>query len=104
MTVSRETYISRTLALVGLRTLPANVAARYPQIGLDDAAFRDAALVLLSTEPFMFRDQHVADVRARTAKPVLLVDGEMTSWYGSRAIAGLDYLAALRTRIDAGRG
>ena len=24
---------------------------------------------------------------------VSLIDGEMTSWYGSRAIAGLDYLA-----------
>jgi ABC-type Fe3+-hydroxamate transport system substrate-binding protein len=101
MTVSRETYISRTLALIGWRTLPAEAAARYPQIGLDDAAVRDAALVLLSTEPFMFREQHVADVRSRTAKPVLLVDGEMTSWYGSRAIAGLDYVAALRRRTDA---
>ena len=24
--------------------------------------------------------------------PVSLIDGEMTSWYGSRAIAGLEYL------------
>jgi len=26
--------------------------------------------------------------------PVALIDGEMTSWYGSRAIRGLRYLAA----------
>jgi hypothetical protein len=26
-------------------------------------------------------------------KPVRLMDGEMTSWYGSRAIQGLRYLA-----------
>jgi ABC-type Fe3+-hydroxamate transport system substrate-binding protein len=104
MTVSRETYISRTLALAGWRTLPARADVRYPVIDIDDAGVRDAALVLLSTEPFMFREQHVADVRSRTGKPVLLVDGEMTSWYGSRAIAGLDYLADLRRRIDAARG
>jgi hypothetical protein len=28
--------------------------------------------------------------------PVTLIDGEMTSWYGARAIAGLDYLAQMR--------
>jgi hypothetical protein len=28
---------------------------------------------------------------------VALIDGEMTSWYGSRAIAGLDYLAEFTT-------
>jgi ABC-type Fe3+-hydroxamate transport system substrate-binding protein len=102
MTVSRDTYIARTLALVGWHTLPAEAAARYPEIDLDAGAARDAALVLLSTEPFMFREHHVAAVRTRTGRPVALVDGEMTSWYGSRAIAGLDYLAGLRRRADAG--
>ncbi|MGZ3253032.1 MAG: cobalamin-binding protein, partial [Burkholderiaceae bacterium] len=28
-------------------------------------------------------------------KPVRLVDGEMLSWYGSRAIPGLHYLSQL---------
>jgi len=35
-------------------------------------------------------------MRELAGKRVMLVDGEMTSWYGSRAIAGLKYLAALR--------
>ncbi len=104
MTVSRDTYIARTLALVGWQTLPADAASRYPSIDIDAAAVRDASLVLLSTEPFMFREHHVAAVRTLTGKPVLLVDGEMTSWYGSRAVAGLDYVASLRQTIDAARG
>jgi hypothetical protein len=35
-------------------------------------------------------------------RPVTRIDGEMVSWYGSRAIAGLRYLAALRrqTRLN----
>jgi hypothetical protein len=50
----------------------------------------------------MFRQKHVAVLAGRskvTCKPVLLIDGEMTSWYGSRAIAGLDYLHRFVERL-----
>ncbi|MEO8717620.1 MAG: helical backbone metal receptor [Burkholderiales bacterium] len=90
MTVSRDTYISRTLALFGLQTLPADAIARYPE--LEDLRSVGADLVLLSSEPYRFRDRHLAEIAALTGKPALLVDGEMTSWYGPRAIAGLEYL------------
>jgi ABC-type Fe3+-hydroxamate transport system substrate-binding protein len=90
MTVSRDTYISRTLALFGWHTVPANTADRYPKLA--DLGAEPADLVLLSSEPYRFRDHHLAEVSALTGKPALLVDGEMTSWYGPRAIAGLTYL------------
>ena len=100
MTVARDTYVSRTLAAVGWDTVPAASASRYPQIDVIEAA-READAVLLSSEPFMFRAAHAAALQAELAargcvKPVRLIDGEMTSWYGSRAIAGVRYLAALR--------
>ncbi|MGH8708141.1 MAG: helical backbone metal receptor, partial [Burkholderiales bacterium] len=91
MTVSRDTYISRTLALFGLQTVPEGAAGRYPKLA--DLRGVDADLVLLSSEPYRFRDRHLAEVSGLTGKPALLVDGEMTSWYGPRAIAGLDYMA-----------
>ena len=102
MTVSRDTYISRTLALAGLETLPAWAAARYPEFSLDDAWLAEADVVLLSSEPYMFRERHVADLAGLPAfagKPVRLIDGEMTSWYGSRAIEGLAYLREFRRSI-----
>jgi ABC-type Fe3+-hydroxamate transport system substrate-binding protein len=102
MTVSRDTYISRTLALVALDTVPLMTAERYPKIDIEHAA-READLVLLASEPYSFRDKDVAALRelpAMESKRAALIDGEMTSWYGPRAIAGLDYLAALRTRLD----
>jgi hypothetical protein len=50
--------------------------------------------VLLSSEPFHFKERHVPEVKALVpGAEVSLIDGEMTSWYGSRAIAGLEYLA-----------
>ncbi len=100
MTVARDTYVSRTLAAVGWDTVPAESASRYPAIDLITAA-RAADAVLLSSEPYMFRARHAAELQAELAahgcvKPVRLIDGEMTSWYGSRAIAGLAYLDRMR--------
>jgi len=97
MTVSRDTYVSRTLALVGLQTLPEIADARYPE--LDDLDAAGAELVLLSTEPYRFREKHRDELQRRLGLPVFLIDGEMTSWYGSRAIAGLGYLADFSSRL-----
>jgi len=91
MTVSRDTYISRTLALFGLQTSPAQATARYP--ALDSISKLAIDEVLLPTEPYPFRARDVAAIAALTEKPVRLIDGEMTSWYGSRAIRSLAYLA-----------
>ncbi len=98
MTVSPDTYISRTLSVFGLRTVPEAVAKRYPEI--EDLRGVDADLVLLSSEPFRFREKHVDEVARLTGRPTLLVDGEMTSWYGPRAIAGLAYLRDFTARAS----
>jgi ABC-type Fe3+-hydroxamate transport system substrate-binding protein len=91
MTVARDTYISRTLALFGMQTFPAQSAARYP--ALDSVSKLEVDEVLLPTEPYPFRARDIAAIAGLTGKPVRLIDGEMTSWYGSRAIRGLAYLA-----------
>jgi ABC-type Fe3+-hydroxamate transport system substrate-binding protein len=100
MTVARDTYISRTLALVGWDTLPAAAGVRYPELELDGAMLVGVDHVLLSSEPYRFRERDVAAVQQLLPREaqcsVRLIDGEMTSWYGSRAIAGLDYLGRLR--------
>jgi ABC-type Fe3+-citrate transport system substrate-binding protein len=91
MTVSRDTYVSRTLALFGLRTFPASNGARYPK--LDSLYVKGVESVLLSTEPYRFKEAHKEELQQQLKLPTYLIDGEMTSWYGSRAILGLRYLA-----------
>ena len=93
MTVSRDTYVSRTLALFNLRTLPQRATARYPELSLREPWLRDVDLILLSSEPYRFREQHAVELRTQLGKPVALIDGEMASWYGSRAIPALAWLA-----------
>ena len=95
MAVAPDTYIARTLELVNWRTHPLSPADdRYPEVTLERFAGR-VDHVLLSSEPFHFRERHVGEVAAAVrGAEVSLIDGEMTSWYGSRAVAGVRYLAA----------
>jgi hypothetical protein len=78
------------LALFGMETLPESADSRYPK--LQGLAVAGVELILLSTEPYRFGEQHRNDLQQQLSLPVHVVDGEMTSWYGSRAIAGLNYL------------
>ncbi|HET7445705.1 MAG TPA: helical backbone metal receptor [Solirubrobacterales bacterium] len=114
MTVAADTYIAQTLALFGWRNLPAPGVVevrlairdeaqpvRYPEVDLGDFAGR-VDRVLLSSEPFHFKERHVEEVEELVpGAEVSLIDGEMTSWYGSRAIAGLDYLAEYTAEVAA---
>ncbi|MDT9001978.1 helical backbone metal receptor [Paucibacter sp. APW11] len=101
MTVARDTYISRMLAQVGWQSWPAvdggaHGAARYPQLRGEEPWLADIDRVLLSSEPYSFNASHLAEAQALCPRAqVQLVDGELLSWYGPRAAAGLRYLMAL---------
>ena len=102
MTVSENTYISRTLALAGLQTEGGRPDTRYPEVIFDDMLMENIESVLLSTEPFPFKQKHVAEVRELTEPwqvPVHIIDAEMVSWYGVRAISGLRYLESFAARL-----
>ncbi len=103
MTVARDTYISRMLALVRWSTVPETAAERYPEIALDAPTLAGVDVVLASSEPFPFRARDVEALRAMPelrGRAVALIDAEMTSWYGPRAIAGLEYLPRFRRALE----
>lgn len=107
MTISRDTYIARTLAAVGWDQVEVPGDERYPALDLATALAKTDR-VLLSSEPYAFRPRDVNDVsqmvhaqsacpgHALNAAAVSLIDAEMTSWYGNRAIQGMAYLSRLR--------
>ena len=95
MTVSRDTYIARMLALIGWQQCEIRSDKRYPEFRWDPALVDEVDEILLSTEPYHFTDVHTNALENQLGKPVRLVDGEQLSWYGSRAIAGLAYLRTL---------
>jgi ABC-type Fe3+-hydroxamate transport system substrate-binding protein len=95
MTISRDTYIASTLALANWHTACHDPDVRYPQVRVDEALLADIDIVLFSSEPFPFKRTHLEEFRNLTGDRETLfelVAGAMTSWYGSRAVAGLGYL------------
>jgi ABC-type Fe3+-hydroxamate transport system substrate-binding protein len=98
MTVSRDTYIAAMLAEIGWR-VPSLDDARYPRFNWSQAMVDGLDAVLLSTEPYRFTEAHADALEKQLGIPVLLVDGEMMSWYGSRALEGLRYLRRLREKL-----
>jgi ABC-type Fe3+-hydroxamate transport system substrate-binding protein len=107
MTVSADTYISRLLAAANWNTLGHDPSRRYPILEFDERLVAETDLILFATEPFPFQERHIADFVRRfpgAAGKAHLVRGDMLSWYGSRAIRGLDYLRelALALAVPAG--
>lgn len=102
MAIGADTYIGNMLGLVNWRIVTPGAdpaltgdAARYPAVHIDDASLEDVDLVLFSSEPYSFGDDDINDFRMsfpKHASKAHMIDGEMTSWYGSRAIHGLTYL------------
>jgi len=109
MAIDGETYIANMLGLVNWQVVaPAagtertGDAARYPVVDLSDSSLRDVDMVLFSTEPYSFKKADIAafqDAFPVHAHKAHLIDGEMTSWYGSRAVRGLGYLETFATEI-----
>jgi hypothetical protein len=91
------------LRLVNWQTLPAEYggragADRYPVFDLDAPWLADVDRVLLSSEPYRFTEAHRAALERDprlAGKRVELIDGELVSWYGVRAIEGVGYLVRL---------
>ena len=108
MTVARDTYLSRMLARVHWVTLPDQIggatgAARYPALTGTEPWLAQVDVVLLSSEPYRFEHRHLEEAaRLCPNARVRLVDGELLSWYGARAVPGLRYLRELAEATVAG--
>ncbi len=92
MAAGSGTYIDAMLRLNGFENYCAN-EMRYPEIDLDDINKNSSPdLIFLSSEPYPFKenDRRELEVPFPSAN-VVLVDGEMFSWYGSRALKAISY-------------
>lgn len=95
MCAGGDTFISDMIHRMGWVNVLAN-RQRYPEISLDDLAGLNIDMVLLSSEPYPFKDKHIEEIKAvQPSAEVMLVDGEMFSWYGSRMKKAATYLREL---------
>jgi ABC-type Fe3+-hydroxamate transport system substrate-binding protein len=95
MGVGANTFIHTLLEKAGLRN-SLHHTDRYPVLTDDDIAKLHPDLILLSSEPYPFRSKHIPELKVISPQAkVLLVDGEMFSWYGSRLIQAPGYFNSL---------
>ncbi|WP_300568123.1 helical backbone metal receptor [Flavobacterium sp.] len=104
MVAGGDNFINELLKLNKFQNIYDNnpkYEGRYPEIIIQKMQIQgDPELILLSSEPFPFKDEHAFELGRHTHHATtVFVDGEMFSWYGSRLVKAFDYFKKLHLRI-----
>jgi ABC-type Fe3+-hydroxamate transport system substrate-binding protein len=90
----KHTFIDDMLQRAGFINLV--IKERYPEISREEIILLNPDFILLSSEPYPFREKHVEEYQEFFPQAAIkLVDGEMFSWYGSRLLKALEYFKSL---------
>ena len=98
MAAGSGTFIHEMLTTIGLNNVAVHLP-RYPEVSSQQIHELKPDLIFLSSEPYPFQDKHKAELQQFCpASKILLVDGEMFSWYGSRLLKAPAYFNSLTLR------
>jgi ABC-type Fe3+-hydroxamate transport system substrate-binding protein len=99
MVAASGTYIDDVLERWGLKNVYSDVN-RYPEVDESDLKRRYPDLILLSSEPYPFKEKHIQELKEFCpAADIQLVNGEWFSWYGSRMLPSFRSLNEWRSRL-----
>lgn len=99
MTVGNDTYIHHVLKRYHLENVFGN-QTRYPKTTLKELAAKNPDLILLSSEPYPFKEKHIQELEeACPVAKIKLVNGEWFSWYGSRMVKAFEDLNSWRSQL-----
>jgi ABC-type Fe3+-hydroxamate transport system substrate-binding protein len=99
MTVGGDTFISDMMRHAGFVNVFAD-KKRYPEITPEDIRHSQCELVMLSSEPYPFKETHISELKSLLPdQKFIIADGEMFSWYGSRLQHAPGYFSKLRETI-----
>jgi ABC-type Fe3+-hydroxamate transport system substrate-binding protein len=95
MTVGDDTFIHDVIHQIGWHNVY-DMQQRYPETTIEGLQKLNPDLILLSSEPYPFSAKHINELQGHFPQTkILLVDGEMFSWYGSRLKYAANYLQQL---------
>lgn len=100
MVVGPNTFIGQLIEKLGMKNVIVNPEIRYVELSETAIKELNPAYILLSTEPYPFKKEHIIDFATHFNTKALLVDGEMFSWYGSRMGEMKDYFRSLATEFN----
>ena len=100
MTIGGDTFINDMLLQCGLENIFSD-KKRYPEINIEDLPIAHCELLLLSSEPYPFKQVHINELRSLLPGiKIILADGEFFSWYGSRLLKAPAYFKELISQIQ----
>ena len=100
MTVGGDTFINDMLLKAGFNNIYAN-KKRYPEVTMEDLQVANCQLLLLSSEPYPFKQKHINELQVHLPNTkIILADGEFFSWYGSRLLQAPSYFKQLISEIQ----
>lgn len=95
MAAGGDTFINNMLHRCGFSNVLADIP-RYPVVAIEWLQQQGCQLLLLSSEPYPFKQQHIDELQAALPDTTIqLVDGELFSWYGSRLLHSAAYFAQI---------
>lgn len=96
MAAGKNTFIDDMLTRCGFINCAEKENGRYPEFDLEKIKSLNPELILLSSEPFPFKNEHLQFLKNELPQSIVkIVDGEMFSWYGSRLLNAADYYKIL---------
>lgn len=99
MAAGKNTFIDDVLLTNGMTNVINQ--ERYPEITLEKLKTLNCEIILLSSEPYPFKEKHIEEIKAAIPNAkVLLVDGEMFSWYGSRLVKAVQYFFEFQKELN----
>lgn len=99
MTVGGDTFIHSMLEAAGFENVFKD-QKRYPTVTTEDFINKNVDILLLSSEPFPFKQKHIDQLQPLLpSTKIILVDGEMFSWYGSHLLHAPRYFKELKKII-----
>jgi len=91
MAAGGDTFINEMLNCCGLKNVM-GLNERYPEISIEKLKQLNPETILLSSEPFPFKQKHIDELQLHCPDAkIILVDGEFFSWYGSRLVDAPNY-------------
>jgi ABC-type Fe3+-hydroxamate transport system substrate-binding protein len=101
MVAGKNTFIDDMLNRCGFTNVFEQ--QRYPEVTNDMLINAKPDVVLLSSEPYPFRQKHLDEfAKLLPGSMIQLVDGEMFSWYGNRLLYAPGYFITLIDSINKG--
>lgn len=96
MVAASNTFIDHLLHWAGFENVFGQ-KARYPVITETELKEARPERILLSSEPFPFKEKHLLSFKQNCPNAVVeLVEGDLFSWYGSRLLQSASYFFKLR--------